>query len=99
MPHLQTAVPPVTSASLERLEAIARRAGAAILAHYETGDAAELKADQSPITAADRAAHTVITDALAAWTSDVPLVSEEGALPSPEVRAAWRRFWLVDPLD
>src|SRR6185503_9952744 len=57
------------------------------------------KADRSPITAADRAAHTVITEALAAWTPEVPVVSEEGALPDAQVRQAWRRFWLVDPLD
>jgi 3'(2'), 5'-bisphosphate nucleotidase len=92
-------VPELSSASLDQLEAIARRAGAAILAHYDAGAPVELKADQSPITAADRAAHTAITEALTAWTPDVPLVSEEGTLPSAEVRAGWRRFWLVDPLD
>ena len=92
-------VPELSSASLEQLETIARRAGEAILAHYVGDQPAELKADQSPITAADRAAHTVITQALAAWTPSVPVVSEEGTLPSVEVRRSWQRFWLVDPLD
>jgi 3'(2'), 5'-bisphosphate nucleotidase len=92
-------IPELDAASLEHLEAIARRAGEAILAHYRAEQPAELKADRSPITAADRAAHTVITEALAAWTPEVPVVSEEGALPDAQVRQAWRRFWLVDPLD
>ena len=92
-------IPELDAASLEHLEAIARRAGEAILAHYRAEQPAELKADRSPITAADRAAHTVITEALAAWTPEVPVVSEEGALPHAQVRQAWRRFWLVDPLD
>ena len=92
-------VPELSSASLEQLEAIARRAGDAILAHYHAEQSAEFKADKSPITAADREAHTVITQALARWTPDVPVVSEEGDLPSADVRKSWRRFWLVDPLD
>jgi 3'(2'), 5'-bisphosphate nucleotidase len=91
--------PELSSASLKQLEAIARSAGEAILAHYHTEQSAELKADRSPITAADRAAHRVITEALAKWTPDVPIVSEEGALPDAETRQGWRRFWLVDPLD
>ena len=91
--------PELSSASLRQLEAIARRAGDAILAHYHAEQRAELKADKSPITAADRAAHAVITEALARWTPDVPVVSEEGDFPAAEVRKNWRRFWLVDPLD
>src|SRR6185437_16571309 len=59
----------------------------------------ELKLDQTPITAADRAAHAIICDALARWTPAVPVISEEGSLPPPDVRRTWSRFWLVDPLD
>jgi 3'(2'), 5'-bisphosphate nucleotidase len=51
------------------------------------------------VTAADRAAHDVIVAALAAWDPTIPIISEEGELPGPAVRAAWSRFWLVDPLD
>ena len=91
--------PPLSADSLARLEAIARRAGAAILQHYQAEAPVELKLDQSPITAADRAAHAIITDALARWTPAVPVISEEGALPSSAVRRTWSRFWLVDPLD
>lgn len=91
--------PPLTTASLERLEAIARQAGAEILQHYHADLPVELKLDRSPVTAADRAAHGVIADALARWTPAVPVVSEEGSLPPADVRGGWSRFWLVDPLD
>jgi 3'(2'), 5'-bisphosphate nucleotidase len=59
----------------------------------------ELKGDRSPVTAADRAAHTVIIDALAKWVPTVPVISEEGTIPSFAERREWPRFWLVDPLD
>ena len=89
----------VNDASLERLVAIARAAGAAAMAHYGAPGLVELKADRSPVTDADRAAHRVIVDALAAWAPEVPIVSEEGEIASWEVRRHWTRFWLVDPLD
>src|SRR5262249_61842984 len=78
--------------------ALARGAGAGALAPCGTGPA-ELKADRSPVTAADRASHAVIVPALEALDPSVPVVSEEGALPAADVRRGWRRFWLVDPLD
>lgn len=94
-----SADPVVSWAGLSRLRALADEAGAAILAHYHDGVAVERKADDSPLTAADRAAHGVLVAGLAAWTPAIPVVSEEGELPAAEVRAGWRRFWLVDPLD
>ncbi|HEX5069747.1 MAG TPA: 3'(2'),5'-bisphosphate nucleotidase CysQ [Vicinamibacterales bacterium] len=87
----------VTRADVDQIERIAREAGAAILAR--AGAAVELKADASPVTTADRAAHASIAAALTAWTPDVPVVSEEGCVPDFETRRHWPRFWLVDPLD
>jgi len=59
----------------------------------------ELKGDNSPLTCADRASHQVIVKGLQAATPDIPILSEEGRdIPYAE-RAAWSRFWLVDPLD
>ena len=52
----------VSRETLERLSAMAREAGRAILEHYHAGTVAETKVDRSPITAADRAAHRVILD-------------------------------------
>jgi 3'(2'), 5'-bisphosphate nucleotidase len=84
---------------LHRLSEIARAAGAAILELYDGNARVERKADQSPVTAADRAAHRVIFEALSAWTPTVPVISEEGQIPPFEDRRDWSCFWLVDPLD
>jgi 3'(2'), 5'-bisphosphate nucleotidase len=89
----------VNQASLERMAAIARAAGAAAMGHYGGLGMVELKADRSPVTEADRAAHRVIVAALTAWTPGVPVISEEGQIAPFEVRRGWPRFWLVDPLD
>jgi 3'(2'), 5'-bisphosphate nucleotidase len=89
----------VTRDLLERLAALAREAGSAALVHYGGRGDVELKADRSPVTEADRAAHRVIAAGLAALDPSVPVVSEEGQLPPPAERMGWRRFWLVDPLD
>lgn len=56
------------------------------------------KADDSPVTAADIAAHRVIAQGLQALAPDIPLLSEEDP-PRWEVRQQWQRYWLVDPLD
>lgn len=57
------------------------------------------KADASPLTAADLAAHKVIVEGLAQLTPSVPVLSEESAnIPWAE-RQAWGEYWLVDPLD
>jgi 3'(2'), 5'-bisphosphate nucleotidase len=82
-----------------RLTQIAGEAGCAIMGHYGASIAVEEKGDRSPVTAADRAAHARIVAALAEWDPAIPIVSEEGEIPGPEVRRSWRRFWLVDPLD
>jgi len=72
-------------------------AGCEILAVYEGPIAVELKDDRSPLTEADRRAHRTIAAALAG--TGLPLLSEEGReLPAAE-RRAWKRYWLVDPLD
>jgi len=84
---------------LENTTAIARLAGARILEVYETEFAVQSKDDDSPLTAADLAAHQCIKDGLAELTPVLPLLSEESrTLPWAE-RSSWRSYWLVDPLD
>jgi 3'(2'), 5'-bisphosphate nucleotidase len=83
---------------------IARAAGDAILQIYrehERGEPVGLqhKKDQSPLTAADLAAHRLISAQLAALTPEWPVLSEESAKVPLAVRRRWSRFWLVDPLD
>ena len=84
---------------LPELVDIARRAGDAILEIYESDFAVETKADDSPLTQADLAAHRVIIDGLAALTPQLPMLSEESQMPSFSERSAWPRYWLIDPLD
>lgn len=57
----------------------------------------ERKADNSPLTKADKAAHQQIAELLEPL--QIPLLSEEGrAIPFGE-RAEWDQLWIVDPLD
>lgn len=73
-------------------------AGAAILEVYGRADfSVEHKADDSPLTAADRAAHEVLDAALR--STPFPVLSEEGrSIPYSE-RSQWSALWVVDPLD
>lgn len=84
---------------LPQIQAIAQAAGREISRIYGTAFAVETKADNSPLTAADRAAHETIAEALARLTPGIPLWSEESATIPWETRRHWREFWLVDPLD
>lgn len=79
-------------------EKAARLAGEEILKIYESGDfSVEAKADNSPLTLADQAAHKAIVSVLN--DTDIPVLSEEGrAIPYTE-RKAWEYFWMIDPLD
>jgi 3'(2'), 5'-bisphosphate nucleotidase len=79
--------------------AIARLAGAAILAIYHSDFAVQTKADESPLTAADLAAQQVIVSALAKLDPSLPVLSEEAATLAWSERRHWSRYWLVDPLD
>ena len=57
------------------------------------------KADDSPLTEADLAAHRCIAEGLLALQPVLPLLSEEDADVPATTRRAWPRYWLVDPLD
>jgi 3'(2'), 5'-bisphosphate nucleotidase len=88
------------SSLAERAAAIAQAAGREILEVYAQGETARtLKADDSPLTAADLLSHRLIVGALAALTPGVPVLSEEAARPLYAERSRWARHWLVDPLD
>jgi 3'(2'), 5'-bisphosphate nucleotidase len=85
---------------LEQICQLAREAGAAIMAVYHGEQPLDVaqKKDDSPVTAADLAAHRIIQCGLTALTPNIPLLSEEDP-PVWEVRRNWTRYWLVDPLD
>ncbi len=84
---------------LDALNALARAAGAEILKIYEQDIEVQHKADDSPLTAADLAAHRTIKSGLEKLTPELPILSEEGADRPYAERAAWTKYWLVDPLD
>ncbi len=81
------------------LDAVAA-ASTAILEVYAGAHDVEYKADDSPITRADRAAHDILSARLELLAPSVPVLSEEAeAAHDRAVRGAWRELWLVDPLD
>lgn len=78
---------------------LVHQAGDAILPFWRADVAVTAKSDDSPVTAADLAAHHVLLDGLTALDPDIPVLSEEDANIAQDVRAEWSRWWLVDPLD
>ena len=99
-PRHTTAAPPDAldyGALSATLVDAAARAGAAIMRHYGERTTVELKADASPVTAADRDAEAVILAALQQFCPTIRVVSEEDAADRTAKLPA--RFFLVDPLD
>ncbi|HHJ4328452.1 TPA: 3'(2'),5'-bisphosphate nucleotidase CysQ [Klebsiella pneumoniae] len=78
---------------------LVRSAGAATLPFWRSELAVQNKADDSPVTAADLAAHRLIADGLRRLTPELPVLSEEDSAIALAERAGWQRWWLVDPLD
>ncbi len=75
------------------------KAGAAILEIYNKNEdfGIEYKADDSPLTRADKQSHEIIVSFLNAF--NIPVLSEEGRNVPYEERKTWDRLWIVDPLD
>src|ERR1700760_3638552 len=78
---------------------ICEAAAALILPLWRSGLAVAHKADESPVTEADRAGEALILKALAARFPDIPVISEEHASAFGTPDAIGPRFFLVDPLD
>ncbi len=86
--------------SLKALLALIRRAGQAIMEIYNSGDfQKEIKADDSPLTLADRTSHKILTSYLRETFPAIPVISEEDKEIPMAQRENWSCFWLVDPLD
>ncbi len=84
----------------DELLEIARSAGEAIIEIYNTGDfSVEAKADDSPLTIADKTANDIICAGLEKLSKRYPIISEENKLVDYEERSAYEYYWLVDPLD
>ena len=76
----------------------AEKAAVEILKIYESGDfSIEAKADDSPLTLADKASHNAIVAELE--KTELPILSEEGKSVDYENRKEWGQFWMIDPWD
>jgi 3'(2'), 5'-bisphosphate nucleotidase len=87
------------STLLPQIISTAHEAGKAIMAVYATDFTAEVKDDNSPVTAADLKAEAIIQPALRKLTPDIPIVAEEAHSRGEVPKVGDGPFWLVDPLD
>ena len=89
----------LTKEIIHEIIAITRQAGSTIMEVYKTDFDIQIKADNSPVTAADTKANAIITEGLKEINPEIPILSEEGRDIPFEERSKWETFWLVDPLD
>ena len=78
---------------------IAKRAGEQILNFYDDDIDVDRKSDDSPLTKADLASHNEIVKGLNKHYPEIPVLSEESAIPDYSVRKNWSKYFLIDPLD
>ena len=86
------------SAIRDSLARLAEEAALAILDYYHADESIEpeAKSDNTPVTAADLAAHHTLLEGLAPF--GLPVLSEE-SVEQASSRRQWDTFWMVDPLD
>jgi 3'(2'), 5'-bisphosphate nucleotidase len=87
----------LSDAFLDELTGLVSRAGAAILERGRTSDV-RVKADLTPVSAADEAAEALILQGLAELSPGIPVIAEEAAARG-QVPSFGECFFLVDPLD
>ena len=93
LPGLDGLIEPVTR--------LAREAGRRILELSRSGALdVHYKADRTPVTNADQAAHDHIVAGLERLTPGIPVLSEESGADQHARRGpGWDWYWLIDPLD
>ncbi len=74
---------------------LADAAGPIIREHFRTGLAVEAKADESPVTAADRAVERRLRELIEARWPDHGIAGEEYGLKAPDAEYVWS----LDPID
>lgn len=94
-----TMLPDDDRAVLAELEPLALEAGQRIMAIRAQGFAAEIKADCSPVTQADREAEAIILAGLRSRFPDIAVIAEEEAAAGAAPQVTGGSFFLVDPLD
>ncbi len=79
------------------------RAGQEVMKIYTGGFSVETKADNTPVTAADRMSQKIIREALQEIRDSegrpYPFLGEEDMDIDYDTRSGWETYWLVDPLD
>lgn len=92
---------PELTSLLNPLLRIAYAAAEAILTIYARSQAITIltKADRTPVTQADYAAHHLLMQKLQQLTPALPIVSEEATATDYTERKQWQAYWLIDPLD
>ena len=75
------------------------KAGENIMEVYNSTESInyEKKADDSPLTIADKKSHNTIIDFLK--DTDIDIISEESKSIEYLERKNWEEYWLIDPLD
>jgi histidinol phosphatase-like enzyme (inositol monophosphatase family) len=74
---------------------VAREGGRHTLAYFNRGPAVEWKADQTPVTVADREAEAVMRGEIAQAFPDHSILGEEAG----ETRGSAPYRWIIDPVD
>ena len=80
---------------MELAKLVAQEAGALALDYQRKGVIVEVKADESPVTAADRACEKLIVETILREFPEDGILGEEGS--SRESRNG--RKWIIDPID
>lgn len=75
------------------------KAGENIMEVYNSTESInyERKADDSPLTIADKKSHNTIIDFLK--DTEIDIISEESKSIEYQERKNWEEYWLIDPLD
>ena len=86
---------------VENIKELTIDAGKVIMEIYNDESQFEIstKADDSPLTKADRAANEIICKKLIELTPDIPIISEENKEIAYDQRKDFSLAWLVDPVD
>ena len=87
------------SKELELALDAAVKAGENIMEVYNSTESInyEKKADNSPLTVADKKSHNTIIDFLK--ETNINIISEESKSIDYDERKNWEEYWLIDPLD
>ncbi|MFV0592316.1 MAG: 3'(2'),5'-bisphosphate nucleotidase CysQ [Draconibacterium sp.] len=75
-------------------------AGDAIVEVYNSKDfATKTKADNTPVTRADKASSRILNQGLNKLFPEIPVLDEENPIPAYDIRKNWKQYFLIDPLD